>query len=298
LAQLIVEAVVGGVTGYAIAKILDQYLSIPLILQTRRLKSKGKAHEYEGPESVATYWKDLLGPKFGMEEHAGQQILRQGHLVTFRDILLTDFVPRAPGYYYSKDLWNDPKNALLSLGVVRIIENEYTGPKRLLAINHANEFEAHGNIEKGIPIVVSREVYEDLSEGLDKFGSVHLDQLTATMSDVGTYSEYLETVGIPATYPTVEHKKYIKRGGDPVPLMGNGWVVYRTKRTDSFLHYRFWTGVEYYEESLQNAKQRLKELIPESGWALTNFDDKIRYFRNAPLQLGEVWKHLARLKQA
>ena len=296
MSEMMIEALIGGVAGYAIAKILDQYLSIPLILKTQWLKFKGKAHEYEGPQLVATYWKDLLGPKFGMEAKASEKILREYHLVTFRDVILTDFVPRAPGYYYSKDLWNDPKNALLSLGVVRVIESEHTGPKRLLAISHPNEFEAHGNIEKGIPIVVSREVYKELSEGLNKFGSVHVDQLTATMSDVGTYSEYLETVGIPATYPVVERKKWIKHAGDPIPLMGNGWVVYRIEEIDNFLHYRFWTGVEYYDDSLQKAKEKLEKLIPKGGWALTNFDDKIRHFKNAPLQLSEVWKHLAKLK--
>jgi len=292
---MIIEALIGGVAGYAIGRILDQYLSIPLILKTRWLKFKGKAHDYEGPQSVYTYWKDLLGPKFGMEE-VDEKILREYHLVTFRDVIVTDFVPRAPGYYYSQDLWNDPKNALLSLGIVRVIENENTGPRRLLAINNPSEFEAHGNIEKGIPIVVSREVHKELSERLDKFGSVHVDQITATMADVATYSKYLEMVGIPATYPVVESKKNVKHVGDALPLMGNGWVVYRTRERDSFLHYRFWTGVEYHNDSLQKAKEKLEKLIPEGGWALTDFDEKIRHFRNAPLQLNEVWKYFLKLK--
>jgi len=294
-AEVIKDILIAVPASYAISKILDHYLSVPLILKTPWLKHKGKMHEYEGHRSITEYWKDLLGPDFGMEE-VEEQSLREYHLVTFRDVIVTDFVPRAPGYYYSKELWNDPKNALLSLGVIRVIENENTGPKRLLSMNSPFEFEAHGNIEKGIPIVVSREVHKELSEGLDKFGSVHVDQITATMSNVGTYSRYLEMVGIPATYPVVEKKNYIKHVGDALPLMGNAWIVYRNREKDGFLHYRFWTGVKYHSDSLQKAKEKLEKLIPKDGWALTDFDEKIRHFRNVALPLSEVWKYYTKLK--
>lgn len=295
LAEVIKDILIGVPASWAISKILDHYLSVPLILKAPWLKYKGKMHEYEGRELIAEYWKDLLGPDYGMEE-VEEKKLREYHVVTFRDVIVTDFVPRFPGYYYSKELWNDPKNALVSLGVIRVIENENRGPKRLLAINSPSEFEAHENIEKGIPIVVSREVHKELSEGLSKFGSVHVDQITATLSNVGTYSKYLETVGMPATYPVIEKKKYIKHVGEALPMMGNAWVVYRSRERDGFLHYRFWTGVEYHSDSLKKAKEKLEKLIPKDGLALTDFDEKIPHFRNAPLQLSEVWKYYTKLK--
>jgi hypothetical protein len=281
----------GAVAKYGVTKILDQYLLIPLTLKIRPLKHKGMAHEYEGNQLIMNYWKDFLGPDFALENDA-KRCLDTSHLVIFRDVIVTDFSPRAPGYYYSKELWSDPKNALLSLGVVRVIPNEETKSKRLLSLHRPPEFEAHADIEKGVSIVVSDEVYKELSPQLNKYGSAHIDEIVATMSDVGTYKEILEMKGIPSTFPFVESKTQIKHIGDPLPIMGNGWVVYTTQKIAENINYRFWTGVDYYSDSLQNAKVMLKELIPKDGGALTNFDEKIRYFRGASLQSNDIWKYL------
>jgi len=281
--------------GYAINKILDQYLRVPLILKTRYLKHKGMAYNYTGKQATSNYWKDLLGPDFGLESGA-EKILREYYQVTFEDVVLTDFVPRAPGYYYSKELWEDPKKALFSLGVVRLIPNENTGPKRLLAINRPSEFEAHGEIEKGIPIVVSEDVYRGLIRDLEKFGSVHIDKIIATMSSVGTYSKYLLAKGIPSLFPVVKSMKYVRKGGDPIPTMGNAWLIYRTQSEAEFLNFRFWTGVEYYQSNLKEAKETIEKFIPKGGLPVTDFDEKIPYFMNAILQPNDVWKYLAKME--
>ena len=270
---------VGYVGNWVIKKIVDQYLSVPLILKVPWLKHKGMVHEYEESQSIMNYWKDLLGWNFGLENDA-KKILHEYHCVIFRDVIVTDFVPRAPGYYYSRELWNDPKNALLSLGVLRIIPNEIAKPKRLLALHKPPEFEAHADIEKGIPIVVSEEVYQKLSEQLNNYGSAHVDEIVATMSDVGLYQKCFESAGIPSTYPVVKSKKMVKHVGDPIPIMGNGWVIYNTQRSCDYLNYRFWTGIDYYSDSLQGAKVKLKKLIPNDGQVdrRFNFDQKIPYF--------------------
>jgi hypothetical protein len=224
--------------GYAITKILDQYIRIPLILKAKYLKHKGMAYEYTDKHAIANYWKDLLGPHSGIEDGA-KQLLHEYCQVTFKDVVLTDFAPRAPGYYYSKELWEDPRKALFTLGVLRLIPNENTGLKRLLAINKPSEFEAHGEIEKGIPIVVSEDVHKDLVKDLEKFGAVHVDKIVATMSSLGAYSKYLVTKGMPSLFPVVKSKKYVKKGGDPTPIMGNAWLIYRTQSEAEFLNFRF-----------------------------------------------------------
>lgn len=279
------------IIGYGIGKIIDQYLRVPLILKVRWLKTKGMAHEYEGNHLIMNYWRDLLGSNFGLENGAEKQ-LYEYHQVTFRDVIVTDFIPRAPGYYYSKELWDDPNKALLSLGVVRVIPNEETKSRRLLALHRPSEYEAHADIEEGIPIVVSNEVYEKLSPIINKYSSVHIDEIVATMSDVGTYKQILESAGIPSTFPIVESKTQLKHIGDPLPMMGNGWVLYRNPKTIDYINYRFWTGVDYYSDSLQNAKINLQKLIPKDGWGLTDFDEKNPFFKGVPLQLSDIWRYV------
>jgi len=283
-----------GAIGYAIERILRQYLKTPLILKTRWLKHKGKAHEYSGKRLMSDFWQDLLGDEYGLFPGA-DKIIEAHHFVTFKDVVVTDFVPRAPGFYYSKTLWNNPKLAPLSLGVIRVIPNEQTGSKRLLAIHKPSEFEAHWDMEKGVPIVVSREVYEKLGDDLQKTGVAHVQRITAIMSDVGDYSRELRMADIPSTFPVVREERFVKKGGDPVPIMGNAWVVYKTPKTSGFLNFRFWAGVDYHRDNLREAKKKLEKLIPPGGFALTDFDDKVRHWVDAPLRLSDAWKYLGLL---
>jgi len=293
----ILELLASGVLGYAIGRILDQYLSVPLIVRTKWLKHKGKAHEYSGKRLIYDYWQDLLGEEYGIFPGASKTV-EEHHLVTFKDVVVTDFVPRAPGFYYSKTLWENPKLAPISLGVIRVIPRGLEDPKRLLAIHKPSEFAAHGEIEKGIPIVVSREVHQKLGDNLQKYGSVHVPRIVAIMSDIGEYTDWLKMVDMPYTFPVVEEKRFVATPGDPIPTMGNGWVVYKTpKARAEFVNFRFWTGIDYHRQNLHEAKKKLEKLIPANGFALTDFDEKIRHWVNAPLRLNEAWKYIGFLKE-
>jgi hypothetical protein len=182
--------------------------------------------------------------------------------------------------------------APISLGVIRVIPNEQTGSRRLLAIHKPSEFEAHAEIEKGIPIVVSEEVYKRIGKSLQECGSAHVNEIVAIMSDVGDHSEYLKMIDMPYTFPLVEKENYITEGGDPVPIMGNGWVVYETADTSGFSHFRFWAGVDYHKKNLQEAKEALEKLIPGNGWVITNFDELVQHWKDAPLQLSRAWEYI------
>ena len=284
-------ALVGAAVSYGFTTVLDQYLKVPLLLKVKRQKREGKSHEYSGKQQIVEYWRDLLGPQFGLEKGA-KRLIKSSDWVTFENVIITDFVPRAPGFYYSKNLWQNPRLAPISLGVVRV-SPEKTSEQRLLALHRPLEYEAHADIEKGIPIIVSPPVYESLSAKLDKYGSVHIEKVYAKVSDLKAYSDYLRTADIPLLYPVVDDKNWLKSIGDPIPIMGNAWTAYRTPKTTNVLNFRFWAGVDYFDKSLNDAKVALEKLIPKNGWSLTNFDERIRHFMNDKLiPLNEIWKHI------
>jgi hypothetical protein len=295
IAKFALDLLAGGVLGWAIGKVLDPYVRVPLILETKWLKFRGKAHEYSGKKLVYDYWQDLLGEEYGLFSGA-QKTIEEHHRVVFNDVVVTDFVPRAPGFYYSQSLWNNPKLAPLSLGVMRVSPRKRAGFKKLLAIHKPSEFEAHGEIEKGIPLVVSDEVYKKFGDNLQKYGSVYVPKITATMSDVGEYSDWLKMADMPYTFPVVKEKRFVKTPGDSIPIMGNGWVVYKTPRKAGFVNFRFWAGVDYHRKNLREAKEALDKLIPCNALALTDFDEKVRHWVNAPLRMSNVWKYFDLLK--
>jgi len=80
--------------------------------------------------------------------------------------------------------------------------------------------------------------------------------------------------------------------GDPIPIMGNAWVVYETLKTSGFLNFRFWAGIDYHRGNLKEAKEKLDGLIPQGGFALTDFDEKVKHLTDAPLRLSNVWRYL------
>jgi hypothetical protein len=296
MTKFALELLAGAGLEWAIKKVLGQYVRVPLIVETKWLKFRERAHEYSGKKLVYDYWQDLLGDEYGPFSGA-KKTIEPGHRVVFHDVVVTDFVPRAPGFYYSRSLWSNPKLAPMSLGVIRVLPKRRTGQKRLLAIHKPSEFEAHAEIEKGIPLVVSNEVYEKFGDSLHKFGSVHVPCITATMSDVGEYSDWLKMADMPYTFPVVREKRFVRTPGDPIPIMGNGWVVYKTPRKAGFVNFRFWAGVEYHRKNLNEAKEALDKLLPTKAFALTDFDEKVRHWVNAPLSLSKAWTYLNLLKR-
>jgi hypothetical protein len=285
------------IVGHLLGKIIDHYVRVPVILETKWLKHKGEAHEYDGKKLVYDYWKDLLGEEYGLFSGAHKSI-ETGHLVVFKDIVVTEFVPRSPGFYYSKNLWNNPKLAPLSLGVVRVLPKKRTDFKRLLAIHKPSEFEAHAEIEKGVPLVVSNEVYKKFGRNLPKYGSVRVSSITATMSDVGDYSNWLRMADMPCAFPVVKEERYVKNTGDAVPIMGNAWNIYLIAKNAGFVNFRFWSGVKYHIKNLEEAKEAIDKLIPRNALALTDFDEKVRHWINAPLGLSNIWRLLYSPKSA
>jgi hypothetical protein len=296
MTKFALELLAGAGLESAIKRVLGQYVRVPLIVETKWLKFKGRAHEYSGKKLVYDYWQDLLGEEYGLFPGSAKKI-EEHHRVVFHDVVVTDFVPRAPGFYYSKGLWNNPKLAPLSLGVIRVLPKRRTALKKLLAIHKPSEFEAHAEIEKGIPLVVSYEVYKRFGDNLQKYGSVYVPRITATMSDVGEYSSWLKMADMPYTFPVVKEERFVKGPGDPVPIMGNGWVVYKTPRKAGFVNFRFWAGVNYHRKNLREAKEALDKLLPPRAFALTDFDEKVRHWVNAPLSLSKAWAYLNLLKR-
>jgi hypothetical protein len=295
ITKFALELLAGAGLEWAIKKVLGQYVRVPLIVETNWLKHRGKAHEYSGKKLVYDFWQDFLGEEYGLFSGAHKTI-EMHHRVVFHDVVVTDFVPRAPGFYYSQSLWNNPKLAPISLGVIRVSPKERTALKRLLAIHKPSEFEAHAEIEKGIPLVVSNEVYKKFGDNLQKYGSVYVPRITATMSDVGEYSDWLKIADMPYVFPAIKEKRFIKTPGDPIPIMGNGWVVYKTPKKAGFVNFRFWTGVDYHIKNLREAKEALDKLMPAKAFALTDFDERIRHWINAPLSLSKAWTYLDLLR--
>jgi hypothetical protein len=279
--------------GYVIGKVLDHYVRVPAIVKIKLpdLSGKIKSHRYEGKKLVYEYWRDLLGEEYGLFP-GSKKSLWAGHRVIFRDVVVTDFVPRAPGFYYSKNLWANPKLAPLSLGVIKLLPRRETDSKMLLAIHKPSEFEAHAEIEKGIPIVVSKDIYEKLGEPLQKYGSIRVSSITAMMSDIGEYSSWLKMADMPYTFPVVMEESGISKIGHPAPIMGNGWNIYTTTEKIGFVNFRFWAGVDYHIKSLEDAKVAIDRLIPPEALILADFDEKVSHWPKAPLRLSEIWQHL------
>jgi hypothetical protein len=124
-----------------------------------------------------------------------------------------------------------------------------------------------------------------------------MSRVTATISDVGEYSRWLKMADMPYTFPVIEKERYISTPGDPVPIMGNSLVVYKTPEDLGFLNFRFWAGVNYHRKSLREAKEALDNLMPKNSVPLTDFDMGVRHWRYAKLPLGKVSTYKSILKK-
>jgi len=280
----VIRMVLAGLTSLSIKKICDQIWLLPSYFITKIKDRKHKTHEYSGENQILEYWRDFLGPYFGMEPSISK-LIHSNHQVIFNDVILSDWVPRAPGYYYTNKFWSNPLKTYSSTGTIRFVPNDFTGSKRLLSINKPEKYEAHASIERGIPLLVSNDVYKKISENIEKYGVVHVDKIITTLSDVNVFANYLEMVDIPSTFPVINNVKNIRKIGDPIPILGNGWIIYTNLKESNFLKYRFWTGINYYDESLKKSKDKLSSMIPKGFYPLHDFDLKIKTFKNTLLPI-------------
>jgi hypothetical protein len=247
-------------------KLFFDYLKLPKYFKVMWTKHKGTPKEYYGG-CIEDYWKDLLGTYYAFED-AKKELHRQDRVV-FRDVILTDWTPMAPGLFYTK---------------------------RLLSIYYPKEFVAHTDISMAIPVVVDEDAYTRLKDVIDNYGAVHVEELITTMSSIP--EDFLDGLhlaeGIPRIVSVAEGKASVKKTGTPDPLLGTAWTIYESPQTKEFLWYRFWVGVDYFENSLQDATEELNKIIKsEEGKPLFDFDEEIVRFPQAhvkPVKPKDIMK--------
>ena len=269
-------------------KLFFDYLKLPEYFKVMWTKHKGTPKEYYGGY-IEDYWKDLLGTYYAFED-AKKELHRQDRVV-FRDVILTDWTPMAPGLFYTKDMWvRSPQDIRYLFRDVRL--GAHYG-KRLLSIYYPKEFVAHTDISMAIPVVVDEDAYTRLKDVIDNYGAVHVEELITTMSSIP--ADFLDgfhlAEGIPRIVSVAEGKASVKKTGTPDPLLGTAWTIYESPQTKEFLWYRFWVGVDYFENSLQDATEELNKIIKsEEGKPLFDFDEEIVRFPQARVKPKDIMK--------
>lgn len=269
-------------------KIFCEYLGLYPYLRVIWTKHRGTSKEYEG-KCIEEYWKDLLGPYYAFE--GAKKGLHRQDMAIFRDVILTDWVPMAPGLFYTKDMWRSSPQDMRVL--FRDVRFDMHYGKKVLSIHYPKEFIAHTDISKGIPLVVNEHAYNRVKDVIDNYGAVHVEELRTTLSSIP--EDFLKGLhlaeGIPRVVPIAEGKLSVKKTGTPDPLLGTAWTIYKSEQKREYLWYRFWIGVDYFENSLQDATQELNKIIQnEEGEPVFDFDEEVVRFPQAHIGPKDIIK--------
>jgi hypothetical protein len=224
------------------------------------------------------YWKDYLGASYAFEKSMRNFNLHDE--LIFEDIVLTNWVPFAPGLFYTKHIWDDhPNNFRYLFRDVRF--NEYNG-KRICSIHSIKDFVAHADISKGIPIVLDVSCYELLEKDILKYGAVHIDEVKAVLSMVPKKLEPRVVEGSPDLVPVSRYESDIGSLTPSDPLIASAWTVsmsLKDKEKPVFISDKFWVGCEKWEESLNKACENIRRMVKErNGIAIYRFDEEKKWF--------------------
>jgi len=303
---------------------LSGYYNLPVYGRVLYKQARGKVVEYDREE---LFWRDAIGPYFYEE---AQTNLFEGQLVKLVDFDITEWFPRCPGMFWTaeghiyreraKDYVADqidkyrhiafsPRGkSLMILGGIGTTRLEvHTGDERDYKILCAT---SSGRCDAGIPLVVTRGVWEQIRDGILSEGAVKADvsgfysplpiKYEDLVIETGTElarelrSFLSDSLYLPRYCLLVESSLQLKRRKSISSVQATAWTLFKSSDTDSALPYSFtYHSIDAKSEnSIKEAAEFIEGYVNYYGGEeiLTDFDEKIRRF-SSTYPLSEVMKY-------
>ena len=276
--------------------------------------------DYNGVQGIFQFWADLLKEDFYFRDITQFKEIEMNEELTFTDVLLTDWIPRIPGLFYHKIMWEKSENleeskerrilkqfnyADVRLGIIEGKIGDY----KIFNLVKNEEFIAHGDISKGIPILIPLECFQNASlndtfdtieKVLNKKGAIKIKKIKCIVRNI--YNLNIELIiKMDKNRPIINKKKAFLKGAILIaqkinsieiwedlpdcPVLGNAWTYYLSDDKESkFLYYYFWVGTEDYNDSINNACNIIMKRIPKNKYALFEIDAEDNRFESRHLK--------------
>lgn len=276
------------------------YLNLYDYLKTKKSDLTGKAKSI----SVSSFWFSILGDKFAGTTDIPFEPLRAGDVVKLKDIFLTEWGPKLPGQIWTsqgvKDLQEGQRRvdgyARLKSGGFTLVLDPYGKEKSIVAGVGSVRTKPHMHDEKycaylglvdaanwqcdyGIPVVVSRSVYEKFRKHSERGapwverleGVLHVNEdiplKTFIPKAIGaTLSAETEEVlrfrpNLPKAFIYVSSPLSIKlKRNDSHPIV-TAWTMYETALSRSPYRYTYFMFDPIKEDNFDEATEFLKQYV-------------------------------------
>jgi len=173
-----------GATKQFFGRLWDDFLGYFRVYDFIKLKTAILTGRSVSIPSVESFWYSLLGDRFAGSQDSKYLRLRDGDVLKFKDIFLTDWAPKLPGQTWTIDSVEDFTEAqrhynhylevnshfyavLSPESKKRVVEAGYGSIRIARRTRDSDHFmymslvsKDHWHCDLGIPVVVSRQVYE------------------------------------------------------------------------------------------------------------------------------------------
>ena len=304
LIDIVIGPLVGAVSGY---------FNLPVYGKIVYRKLIGNVNKYNQEHD---FWRDAIGPYFYVP---AQRNLHNGQLVELDNFEITEWFPRCPGLFWTKEA-NEYRNQA-EQHVERttdsyMVLSPYGKTLMVLGGRGTTRLESHsdnynykvlcatssGRCDAGIPLVVSKDVYDEIRNELHHDGSICADINGFYTPFPMRYDELiLENPGaelpgkvkswlanslhVPKYCLRVESNLSIRKKKSESNIQATAWTLFNLINHDdpekalppSFV---FWSFNPRIEKSVDDAADRMKEYIKYHGTGeiLTDFDEMIQRF--------------------
>lgn len=285
-----------------VSKIKDSESNIEEIV-IKKMRS-----DYTGFKGILQFWADLLEEDFYFKDIMEHKKIEMNEPLTFKKIILTDWIPRIPGLFYHLIMWE--KSEIIDESKQRRFIKQFNyADVRLGSIEGKNrefkifnlvkneKFIAHGDISRGIPILIPIEFFQNttyndtidvIGKVLNRKGAIKIKKIKCIVRNLYDYNiEIIKKMDI--NRPIINKKKTFLKGAILIvqnaedieieedlpdcPILGNAWTYYLSDdKKPIFLNYLFWIGVEGYHDSINEACTKIKERMPKTKHVLFEID--------------------------
>jgi hypothetical protein len=304
LVEKAVESLAGGVIGY---------YNLPAYGRARYHAFRGNIIKYNKEED---YWKDAIGPYFHIPSYTN---LHDGQLVELNNFEITEWVPRCPGLFWTREgnNYRSQASALIDRRTDKYIVYSPKGKTLMVLggrgttrLEHREGYKvlcatSSGRSDAGIPLVVSRGVYESLRNELQREGSIcadlegfysqlPIDYINLILTTPGLElpanltSLLANSLHIPKYCLRVDSRLLIKIRNSESNIQATAWTMFKPKENLLPYSFAFWSFDPRYEESIVDATDQIEDYIEAygTGEILTDFDERVQRFASqSPLSI-------------
>lgn len=296
----VIGPLVGGISGY---------FNLPVYGRAKYNEIRGRILTYN---SENEFWKDAIGPYF---YNPAPTNLFDGQLVKLDNFEITEWFPRCPGLIWTKDgnKYRNQATKFLDRGLTDqyIVYSPRGKTFMVLGGRGTTRLESHlgdydykvlcatssGRCDAGIPLVVSRDVYEEIRNELQHEGSVcadlkgfysqlplHYDQLVlespGSELPMRLRSWLANSLYIPRYCLKVESRLLIRKKESVSNIQATAWTLFRFEDPELPYSFVFWSFDPRNEDSILSATRKIQIYIENygAGEILTDFDERVQRF--------------------